>query len=289
MIRLTENPPVTTQFQIFTIFGDYILGKREGIWTSSLLTLMDQIGVSEKAIRATLSRMRRKGWIISQRDGRMSKYQLTAQGRALLERGQLRIFETVFSNWDQRWQLVIYSIPEEKRKLRETLRTQLAWLGYGQLAPGTWISPHDRTSALDGLVAELNAKPYVDLFSGIYLGPSEEKELVERSWDLSSLGVQYNAFITKHQGDYESLLSRSANGEAAIVVEDCFAQKFWLTHDFQSFPLADPNLPIELLPKDWIGTTARRLFDQYHQLLSKYVDGYVDEILSKPARTRQAV
>lgn len=281
-ISLTENPPVRTQFQIFTIFGDYILGKREGIWTSSLLTLMNQVGISEKAVRATLSRMRRKGWIASRRDGRRSEYHLTDRGRALLELGRLRIFENVFSDWDHQWHVVIYSLPEEKRKLRQTLRTQLAWLGFGQLAPGSWISPHNRKYELDGLITELNAQPYVDMFSGVYLGPSEEQDLIKRSWDLQSLEIQYKEFVMKHQPRHEKLLRKTLNGDEDIVREKCFVDKFWLTHDFQSFPLTDPNLPVELLPEEWAGTTARRLFDEYHQLLGKYVDGYMDDILSKP-------
>ena len=285
-VSLTENQPVRTQFQIFTVFGDYILGKREGIWTSSLLTLMDQVGVSERAVRATLSRMRRKGWIASRRDGRRSKYQLTDRGRALLELGQMRIFEDVFRDWDHQWHLVIYSLSEEKRKLRETLRTQLAWLGFGQLAPGTWISPHNRRTELDGIITELGAQPYVDMFSGVYLGPSEEQDLIERSWDLQSLEKLYKGFIAKYGPKHTELQGKTQTGGNGIAVEDCFVEKFWLTHDFQSFPLTDPNLPVDLLPGDWAGAAARRLFDEYHQLLGKYVDGYVDDILSEPVRNK---
>jgi len=280
-IWVTENPPVRTQFQIFTIFGDYLLDRGGRIWTSSLLALMDQIGVSERAVRAALSRMRRKEWIDTRRQARMSEYLLTERGQILLKRGQQRIFEQAFSDWDRQWHLVIYSLPEKKRKLRQILRTQLAWLGYGQLAPGTWISPRDRAGELAVLVAELDAEEFVDMFAGQYLGPSKDQALLARSWDLESLEGQYKEFISKYQNGFRRLEKLNSNGNEEISPEKAFVERFWLTHDFQSFPLSDPNLPVELLPQDWAGTTARQMFIQYHKLLGRYAEKFVAKLLAE--------
>src|SRR5690349_6334762 len=88
-----EVPNVRTQFLIFTLFGDYILPRGGAIWTASLLYLLDLLGVGERAARSALSRMTSRGWLIARKRGRRSQYSLTAQGRALLEQGQRRIFE----------------------------------------------------------------------------------------------------------------------------------------------------------------------------------------------------
>jgi DNA-binding transcriptional regulator PaaX len=43
----------------------------------------------------------------------------------------------------------------------------------------------------------------------------------------------------------------------------------------------DPNLPLELLPGDWLGERATLMFQQYHDLLDVEAEAFVDSILSK--------
>lgn len=277
-VSITEPRPVQTQFLIFTFFGDYVLERGSVIWTGSLLRLMELLDVSERATRSALSRMMRKGWVTSEKQGRMSQYKLTPKGQALLVRGGQRIFEPVFTDWDGCWQLVVYSLPEDQRNRRHILRKQLTWLGFGHLAPGTWCSPHNRQAELDELFSELEVEPYVDLFSGVYQGPATAKELVQHCWDLDALAEQYQAFITSYEPDYLAYKEMLAE-KRQLSPEQCFVRRFWLTHDFTTFPLTDPNLPIELLPEDWIGLSARRLFDDYRQLLSEPANQFLNDIM----------
>lgn len=274
-----ENPPVRTQFLIFTLFGDFIWKRGGEIWTSSLLYLMERLGMSERAVRSALSRMTGKGWISPQKHGRRSQYSLTARGIALMESGQQRIFASEFNDWDQKWHLVVFSLPEEKRGVRHALRTQLSWLGFGPLAPGTWISPHHPTSELESTFSDLKVEPYVELFSGVFLGPSSAKELTNRCWDLSGLAGQYQEFIKQFQNDYDTCKEEIKKGRS-LNLEECFIRRFWLSHNFQSFPLKDPNLPTDLLPTDWIGNTARKFFEEYHTILGKFAGKFVDEVMS---------
>lgn len=244
---------------------------------------MSLLDLNESAVRSTLSRMSRKGWIKAKKYGRRSRYSITTRGYALLDEGYQRIFEQAYSNWDGQWYLASYSLPEKKRRSRHILRTKLSWLGFGQLAPGTWISPHDRQVHLMSLIKELDVEPYVDVFSGIYLGPASIGQLVHRCWDLEALEKQYHSFIINYQQQFESDLNRDI-GECQSTREEFFIRRFWLTHDFQSFPLTDPNLPTNLLSNDWIGFTARDLFDRYRDFLSVYVDDFVDEVMLENGR-----
>lgn len=273
----SDNLPVRTQFLIFTLFGDYVAHRGGEIWTSSLLELMELLGTSERAVRSTLSRMTRKGWLKSQKYGRRSRYSLTPAGKALLEVGGRRIFESIITQWDQQWTMVVYSLPEQKRRRRHHLRTQLSWLGFGLLAPGTWISPHDRREELSDLAADLGVEAHVDFFCGLYLGPGTAQELVQRCWDLEVLASQYQEFINRHLPAYQECASQDQ--PMSLTAEECFLRRFWLTHDFQSFPLKDPNLPTALLPPDWIGFAARQLFDDYRRLLDARANKYVNQFI----------
>jgi phenylacetic acid degradation operon negative regulatory protein len=275
---ITEARPLRTQFLVFTLFGEYVVGRGGKVWTSSLLYLLGLLGVSERAVRSALSRMTRKGWIATEKQGRRSRYYVTDRGYALLDEGQRRIFEPVITEWDGQWHLVLYSLPEEKRRKRHALRTKLSWLGFGRLAPSTWVSPHDRRSELKSVVADLDVEQYVDLFSSVYLGPASSKELASRCWDMDGLKTQYRAFIDRYQIEYQGFV-RQKNNNFEFDAEDCFCRRFWLTHDFQSFPLRDPNLPTVLLEPNWTGFRARSLFDDYRRLLHTHVDGFADEVI----------
>lgn len=277
-MKIVERQPVRTQFIVFTLFGEYIRSRGGSIWTSDLLQILELLGVSERATRSALSRMSQKGWLSACRQGRLSQYSLTKRGWTLLKQGEQRIFEHPYMDWEGNWHLVVYSLPEKIRRLRRSFRRSLSWLGYASLAPGTWISPHDRRPEVESLCEELDIQQYVELFSGAHLGHTSDQDLINRCWDVSGLEVQYQGFISSHQKEYLQYLS-SKEQKNSPSLEDSFVRRFWLTHEFQSFPLKDPNLPTSLLPPDWAGTTARKLFNDYRLLLEPYANQFLDEII----------
>lgn len=274
----TKSPLVRTQFLIFTLFGDYVVPREGRIWTSSLIYLMELLGQNESAVRSTLSRMSQKGWIKASKHGRRSQYSITPRGRLLLEEGQRRIFESIYSDWDGTWHLVLYSLPERQRRKRHALRTKLLWLGFGRLGPGAWISAHNRQNELHSIISDLSLESCVDMFSGAHLGPHPVQELVLRCWDLEGLTKQYQGFVDRNQPEYLGCL-KQIDERQPLEPEEYFTRRFWFTHEFQSFPLKDPNLPTQLLSPDWIGFTARELFDNYRQLLGSYTEKFIDEVI----------
>jgi len=273
-----EHTTTNTQFLLFTLLGDYVAPHGGKIWTADLLSLLELLGVGESSARSTLSRMSRNGWLKAHREGRRSRYDLTPKGLALIEDGRKRIFEPLLTDWDGRWYVVVYALNEKQRQARNALRKQLAWLGYGRLAPATWISPHQRRAELAYILQDLQIQPYVQLFSGEHLGLTSPEILIQHCWDLPALAAEYRHFVNRYQATYERL-KEGPNG--CVTPEACFVQRFWITHDFQPFPRKDPNLPVTLLPPDWIGFTARRLFEGYRQLLAPGANDFVDEVMSK--------
>lgn len=273
-----NHSSVRTQFLVFTVLGEYILDRGGAIWTRDLLYLMDLLGISERAVRTVLSRMTRRGWVVSAKHGRHSRYSLTNRGRDLLERGKRRIFEPIATHWDGQWHMVIYSLPESNRYERHALRTQLSWLGFGLLAPGTWISPHNQLSELDHTFSKLDIETYVQRFSGSFAGPASDQELVDRCWNLEGLEAQYQLFVDRFLPEYDEFQKKCAAGSDLSPVE-WFTRLCWLTYEFQSFPLKDPNLPIVLLPSDWAGVKAYRLFEDYHRLLVERANSFVQSVI----------
>ncbi len=266
-----------TQFLIFTFFGDYVLPAGGQIWTRDLVFLLEILGVSERALRTALSRMTRRKWLVSRRQGRQSRYSLTARGRSLLEKGGQRIFERVSPDWDGHWRLVQYSLPEAKRRRRHALRTGLTWLGFGRLSPGLWIAPRDRQADLAALFQDLQIDPYVNCFTARHQGPLSARELVQRCWDLARLAEQYRGFIDRYRPHYAACRSTLASGQPPSGRE-CFIHCFQITHSFQAFPMTDPHLPLALLPPDWVGLRARTLLDNCRMLLGPHARDFVNKV-----------
>ena len=81
-------------------------------------------------------------------------YTLTDAAWSLLDEGRERIFHRAPGPWDGQWHMVIYSVPESERGLREQLRKKLAWLGFGALSASVWLSPHERAGLLKDAFAD---------------------------------------------------------------------------------------------------------------------------------------
>jgi phenylacetic acid degradation operon negative regulatory protein len=118
-----------TQDLIFTLYGDDIVSRGGEAWIGSIITRMAELDTSAQAVRSTLSRMTRNGWLRSRREGRHSFYAITAKTNTLLTEGARRIYEPCQDLWDKRWYVLNYSIPKDQRHLRHRLRQRLIWLG----------------------------------------------------------------------------------------------------------------------------------------------------------------
>jgi phenylacetic acid degradation operon negative regulatory protein len=278
---MSKRPHLQTQFLIFVLFGDLIAPRGGQVWTASLLQMLKVLGVGSGAARSTLSRMTRNGWLKTEREGRHSLHALTARGRLILEEGGQRIFESRKTDWNGQWYQVVYSLPENKRKLRNDLRKRLTWLGFGRLAPGTWISPHNRLHEVDAMLDDLGARQYVEFFSGLRLVNGNDREIVERCWDVKNLNYQYSKFIDKWEPEYEKCTRALVKGDG-LSPSECFAQRFWITHEYSPFPRLDPNLPSVLLPDGWLGDKASAMFNGYRNLLNDRNNEFINATMRKP-------
>lgn len=276
-----------TQFLIFNLFGDYVFPRDAAVWTSGLLEVMAELGVSERAVRSTLSRMKGQGWFQTRRDGRHSAYQLTPKGTSLLEEGSRRLFGPRQANWDGCWHLVIYSLPQELRSLRRHLRTRLSWMGYGMLLPGIMVAANSRREEVEALILELEVGEYVHFFTKSHLEMMDSHEIVTRCWDLPDINRRYARFIRRHKTDLDIWWHRHSMGDG-LPPDESFSHRFWVTYEYSAFPREDPNLPDELLSSDWLGDAAAAVLAEYRDLLREPAEGFIESKLGirPPAVTR---
>jgi len=126
----------------------------------------------------------------------------------------------------------------------------------------------------------LHAHPYVEFFTAEHRGFSSDKEIVARCWDLKRLNDYYATFIARYDPPFQEFQARLMAGDI-LEPQECFVQRFMLIHEYRSSPYVDPNLPLELLPDDWLGGRATQLFQQYHNLLVEKAEAFVDSVFAK--------
>jgi len=262
---------------MLTLYGDYLLGRGGEIGVGSLIKLLGNLGLSQQAVRSAVSRMCRAGLLKVRRVGHKSYYSLTGEGNSLLTKGAKRIFERKNSHWDGSWNIVTYSIPEQRRQARDRLRLELNWMGYGTLSEATWISPYDLTKEVEDLADRLEVRDHIQIFQAKNQGLTDSKEIVRLGWDLSRIHNKYANFIDKYQPRLEEHLKQLQAGET-IEPSECFVERFSLIHEYRRLPFFDPDLPKELLPEDWLRPRAAALFREYRDLLAEKANEYFDSV-----------
>ena len=264
-----------TRETILTLYGDYVLPRGGELGIGSLITLLGNFGQSELAIRSAVSRMCSSGLLKARRDARKSYYSLTREGSRLLTEGAQRIFERKNPQWDGSWSIVTYSIPERLRKARDTLRVELGWMGYGAMSEATWISPFDLSKEVRSLLKRLDIEEYARFFTARHCDGTDPVKIISRCWDLSKIHRKYVDFIAKYEPKLEAHRQRLLAGEI-IDPRECFVTRFNLINEYRRLPFFDPDLPLELLPKNWLRSRAAALFDGYHGMLTEKASDYFD-------------
>lgn len=258
---------------VFDLFGDYLRYRGGEVRLRALIALMGCFDVPEATVRVIVTRLRNEGWLAARRDGRETVYALTDATWRLLDEGRTRIFARATGPWDGHWHMVVYSVPESERALREQLRKRLTWLGFGPLTAGVWLSPHDRVADLR---ADFADQPTVqlDTFRARSEGLAADRNMAGRAWDLAAIDRDYADLLQRHRPQ----LARYRAG--ALPDRQALVERIRLIHDYRLFPFRDPDLPPELLPEGWSGRAAHEVFLEAHGLLRAPAEAYVDEVLS---------
>ncbi len=261
---------------LFTLYGDYAYPEGRDVPFRGLVDVGSALGLSEVAVRSAVARLAREGWLIARRGGGRSRYGLSAAGRRLIEEGTRRIYRPTPSRWSGRWCLLTYSIPESRRSERDRIRKQLAWLGFGGMGGGAFVSPRDAGADALALLERHGVHGFARIFSGSLVGPGSDADLVAQCWDVAALDRRYRAFLDHYLPVCRR--QRRAHEAGALTDREAFVTRFALTHDYRRFPFFDPDLPEALLPAKWPGTRARRLFAAHNALLRRGAFRFFDSV-----------
>ncbi|NLG23054.1 MAG: PaaX family transcriptional regulator [Actinomycetales bacterium] len=232
---------------VFDLYGDHLAP--HGYWApiSGVITLLNACGIAAPATRTAVSRITSQGWLEPVSRNAVRGYAATPAGRERLSEAWARIYRPTTADWDGRWQVVVTGRPVDRGQ-RDRVTATLGYLGYGRIAPQTWLAARpapELASSLDGLGIDYSAFTTTDL--------PDAPQVVARTWDLTELAASYRAFAT----DTRQLRNRVSR---TLDPQDAYPVRASLLHRWRKFLFVDPALPVEVLPEGWPGQSARDLF-----------------------------
>ena len=170
-------------------------------------------------------------------------------GWRISKKGKERILpklpERMKGTWDGKWRVVVFDIEETNRKIRYLVRSHLKALGCGMMQYSVWISPYNIDKFLLELKTDFNLGNGLRWFTCTEI--DDEKDLVNRCWDLKTLNFEYAKLLR----DGDNLPTQNS-------ISNFISFKIW-EKKYLKLLEEDPLLPEHLLPVDWKGTNAAHL------------------------------
>jgi DNA-binding transcriptional regulator PaaX len=108
-------------------------------------------------IKTAADRLVAKGqaeWI--KREGKTS-LRITEKGRKELafEQAKIALLTRKKKRWDGRWRMVVFDVPEPRRRVRTRLRGIMREIGFARLQDSVWVYPYDCEDLIALLKADL--------------------------------------------------------------------------------------------------------------------------------------
>lgn len=260
-----DDPPVRgagqeasarPQSLMLSFLGVHVLNRGIAVFSGSVIDVFARIGVSEEAVRSTLTRMVKRDLLVRHRNGRRMYFGLTARSAAVLDDGEHRVWYSgaVNSDWDGTWTMVGFSLPESWRSQRHDLRSRLVWGGFGPLQNGLWVAPG--VVDVPNLVDDLDLNDHLNVFTAHTAKPTEADQIVHAAFDVPAIAERYHAFLRRWDGEFP-----------LPDAPDDLARQLLLHTEWLQLVRQDPRLPAEHLPADWPAIRAEQVF---HGLAEAY-------------------
>ncbi len=195
-------------------------------------------GYNPDALSSTFYKLRAKGWLDP-------NWELTKEGWKRLK-SVIPEYKKP-AEWDGKWYIVTFDIPESYRMKRNAFREKLKKLGFGRLQDSVWISPLDYLANVESLVKFHKMEYWVIPSVTDKLGRDTSEEIAEQVWPLERINERYKNFI--------SLCKKFSRKEKGYKFD-----KFRIKIEYLRILKEDPQLPEDLLPGDWKGKKAYKLY-----------------------------
>ena len=259
---------------LISVLGQWVGPTDTPVWTATLVGALEALGIEARAARQAVNRTAADGWLEGESVGRYTRWRLTSSGRRMIGSAVPRVQRSIVSDrtWDGTFLLLTLTGAVLDREARERLAVGLDFEGFGTLGPGTWVAVGEGSrEGADSVLSACGLKDRALLFSAQSVDGAETPgEVVALAWDLDTAEAAHEAFLEEF--------------ERAMPADECeaFALRTRLAHEWRHLLSVDPSLPLQLLPPDWVGTRARKVFQLRFSEWAEAATSYYIRLCEEP-------
>lgn len=279
--RLREHGLPSVRNLLVTVFGDAVRPHGARIAVGSLSALLAPLGVTERSVRTSLTRLAGDQLVSAERIGNRSYYGVHPDAATLYERAEERIYGPPHSEWDGRWTLVVVDPTVGDARRRARLRRELELSGLGILAPNVMASPVAPVETVRQVAAHVELADAVMITRAETVGEAgfvSDDELARRCAPLDVLGARYEEIVEW----FTPLADALATGRAPTE-RDAFTVRVLLVATYRRVVLADPCLPSAVLPGSWSGRHAYEVVGAVYRALHQRSERHLVELAETPS------
>lgn len=140
------------------------------------MAMADDFIFNRRRFYQRMYNLERQGYVKRPASKNRSFFHLTPKGRLAVLK-YLHLEKIRRRRWDQRWRILIFDIPEARRKARERLRIRLKTMEFQPLQESVYISPFPVDTELENYLSDSGLRKYTR-----YLTVSE----IDNDYDLKS-------------------------------------------------------------------------------------------------------
>jgi len=145
----------TRQIFLYLIDGLVMYMKpfdRHGMYRKNIEDYYDWRDFDKKRFRDNLRRLQLEGFIRTYLEDNKSYIELTRKGKEKVKLILAQDFQFKYpKNWDGKWRIIIFDIPNKERKARDIFRERLKSMGCFKLQESVFVFPFDCKEIIDYL------------------------------------------------------------------------------------------------------------------------------------------
>lgn len=216
---------------LVTIFGDLAIEDGATLNSSVLTALTAPLEIRPEALRVAIHRLKKDGWLISERAGRSSNYGLSDKGRAQSQIAGKRIYGQQVPS-PKLWKLAVQPLPHLVGEADQGIALQpgLSLFTHGEVPPDAMV-----------FSGQIEALP----------------DWVRSQFGPADLAEGFHGLDQKLAG-----LSRGLHNNRSLSPLETAAIRVLIVHEWRRLLLRQADVPEMLLPKGWPGLSCRhRVFE----------------------------
>ena len=134
-------------------------------------------------LRKAVERLRRRRLVSLLMRGKETYLLITKEGKEQLKRFEINTLQIEKpKEWDKKWRIVLFDIPEKRKGARNAIRRKLLELGFYSLQKSTFVHPYDCQDEIDFIAQFFNAEKFIQYVVCDDLGANEP--IVRRHFNL---------------------------------------------------------------------------------------------------------